>query len=270
MHNFRAQNFGLALLFTMIATMSVAALPVNRRQITTSTDSPSFTAAGGLTASTTAAAAAESGGVAAGNFTPTKPADWPTATQAGPTPTSTVASASDQYLEELSKAIDNSGNSQFTKIHTGDMTYYSQGLGACGDVYDDNSFTAAVSHLMFDSWPGGDISAQNRNPICGPFVPGRQALNSAGLMVSVIKSSIAGFAEIGGDGLINCVGTTAAQCHVPMTATVTHGGKSIQVQIVDRCAACAEDDIDLTPAAFAALADTSLGRTDVMWQFNAW
>jgi hypothetical protein len=25
-----------------------------------------------------------------------------------------------------------------------------QGLGACGDVYDDQSFTAAVSMLMFD------------------------------------------------------------------------------------------------------------------------
>ncbi|KAF8192652.1 barwin-like endoglucanase [Mycena galopus ATCC 62051] len=96
-----------------------------------------------------------------------------------------------------------------------------QGLGACGDVYDDSSFTAAVSRLMFDNWPGAS-SAQNRNPICGPFVPGRKALNSAG------------------------------------------------VQIVDRCVGCAVGDIDLTPAAFAALADKSLGRTSVTWHFNAW
>ncbi|KAJ7270734.1 RlpA-like double-psi beta-barrel-protein domain-containing protein-containing protein [Mycena haematopus] len=102
-----------------------------------------------------------------------------------------------------------------------------QGLGACGDVYDDSSFTAAVSMIMFDAWPGASAE-QNRNPICGPF------------------------------------------CHVPMTATVTHGGKSIQVQIVDRCVGCAEGDIDLTPAAFAALADMSLGRTSVTWQFNNW
>ncbi|KAF7373555.1 DPBB-1 domain-containing protein [Mycena sanguinolenta] len=229
--------------------------------------SPSSTATGSSTSS------GDSGSVAAGDFTPVKPADWPTATQSGPQPTSTVASASDPYLEELSKAIDNSGNSAFTGVHTGDMTYYSQGLGACGDVYDDSSFTAAVSHLMFDSWPGA-TAAQNRNPICGPFVPGRMTLNDAGVMVSAVKSSIPGYAEIGGDGLINCVGTgtgsSDVQCHIPLTATVTHGGKSIQVQIVDRCAACQEGDIDLTPAAFTALADMSLGRTDVTWQFDNW
>ncbi|KAJ7730360.1 hypothetical protein DFH07DRAFT_172789 [Mycena maculata] len=254
------------------ASSSTAAIVNVAPAPSTSTEKATSTTEKAATISTEAAttAAAETGGVAAGNFKPTKPADWPTATQAGPTPTSTVASASDPYLEELSKAIDNSGNSQFTAVHTGDMTYYGQGLGACGDVYDDNSFTAAVSHLMFDSWPGADTDAQNRNPICGPFVPGRQALSSAGLMVSAVKSSIAGYAEIGGDGLINCVGSTSAQCHVPMTATVTHGGKSIQVQIVDRCAGCEEGDIDLTPAAFAALADVSLGRTSVTWQFNAW
>jgi len=125
--------------------------------------------------------------------------------------------------------------------------------------------------IMFDAWPGASAE-QNRNPICGPFVPGRQALNSAGLMVSAVKSSIAGYAEIGGDGLINCVGSTnpIVQCHVPLTATVTHGDKSIQVKIVDRCVGCKRGDIDLTPAAFAALADPALGRTSVTWQFNRW
>jgi rare lipoprotein A (peptidoglycan hydrolase) len=224
------------------------------------------------TSSTKATAAPpSSGGVAAGNFKATKPANWPTATQSGPKPTSTAASASDPYLEELSKAIDNSGNSAFTSVHKGQMTYYGQGLGACGDVYDDNSFTAAVSQLMFDTWPGASAE-QNRNPICGPFVPGRKSLNSAGLMVSSVKSSLAGYAEIGGDGFINCVGSSnpIVQCHIPLTATVTHGGKSIQVKIVDRCVGCKYDDIDLTPAAFAALADPALGRTDVTWKFDNW
>ncbi|KAJ7079979.1 hypothetical protein B0H15DRAFT_857557 [Mycena belliarum] len=209
------------------------------------------------------------GGVAAGNFRPVKPADWPSATQAGPKPASTVASAADPYLKELSKAIDNSGNPDFTAVHTGEMTYYGQGLGACGDVYDDNSFTAAVSMIMFDRWPGS-TGQQNRNPMCGPFVPGRQALASTGLMVSAVKSPVAGYAMIGGDGLINCVGAPGVQCHVPLTATVTHGAKSIQVKIVDRCVGCAVGDIDLTPAAFKALADPALGRTDVTWQFNNW
>ncbi|KAJ7653627.1 hypothetical protein DFH06DRAFT_1204314 [Mycena polygramma] len=236
---------------------------------TASTKSPTTTTTSTKATTTTSDS---SDGVAAGDFTATKPADWPTATQAGATPTSTVASTSDPYLEELSKALDNSGNSFFTETHTGDMTYYGQGLGACGDVYDDNSFTAAVSELMFDNWPGASTAAQNRNPICGPFVPARMALNSAGTLVSAVTSSIAGYASLGGDGLLNCVGTTspAVQCHVPLTATVMHGDVSIQVQIVDRCTGCAVDDIDLTPAAFAALADTALGRTSVTWKFDNW
>jgi hypothetical protein len=212
--------------------------------------------------------------VAAGDFTPTRPADWPSTTQkvsgSAPQPTSTVATSSDPYLEVLSEAINYSEYDAFTQVHTGDMTYYGQGLGACGDVYDDNSFTAAVSHLMFDAWPGADTSAQNRNSICGPFSPGRQAYSSAGTLETAVKSSIPGYAVIGGDGLINCVGSSDAVCHVPMTATVTHGDKSIQVKIVDRCEGCAFGDIDLTPAAFAALADMSLGRTSVSWQFNYW
>ncbi|KAJ7153527.1 hypothetical protein C8R43DRAFT_448889 [Mycena crocata] len=222
----------------------------------------------------THAAAPASGGVAAGNFHAVKPANWPTATQHGSQPTATRASASDPYLSELSKAIDNSGNEFFTSVHKGEMTYYGQGLGACGDVYDDESFTAAVSMLMYDKWPGAipGGAEQNRNPICGPFVPGRKSLNQAGLMVSAVKSSIGGYAQIGGDGLINCVGSSnpIVQCHIPLTATVTHGGKSIQVRIVDRCVGCAVDDIDLTPAAFAAIADPALGRTDVTWKFDQW
>ncbi|CAK5272912.1 unnamed protein product [Mycena citricolor] len=207
----------------------------------------------------------------AGQFAPVKPSDWPSVTQAGAKPSYTVATSSDPYLKALSEAMDNSGNSLFTEVKTGgDMTYYGQGLGACGDVYDNESFTAAVSEIVFDAWPGADGSAQNRNPICGPFVPGRQALTAQGLMATTIKSSVPGFAQVGGDGLINCVGSADVQCHVPLTATVTHGSKSIQVRIVDRCVGCKPNDIDLTPAAFAALADPALGRTSVTWQFNNW
>ncbi|KAJ7244896.1 RlpA-like double-psi beta-barrel-protein domain-containing protein-containing protein [Mycena rebaudengoi] len=165
------------------------------------------------------------GGVAAGNFVATKPVDWPTATQAKAIPTSTTTSAADPFLMELSKALDNSQNQLFTSVHNGEMTYYGQSLGACGDVYNDQSFTAAVSRLMFDTWPGANPASQNRNPICGPFVPGRQTLTNAG---------------------------------------------TIQVKIVDRCEKCAIDDIDLTPAAFAALADPGPGRLPVTWKFDDW
>ncbi|KAJ6478617.1 hypothetical protein C8R47DRAFT_639378 [Mycena vitilis] len=259
-------------------TSSAASAPATIANVAPapSTSTTSSTKKATPTTSSTAApskttAASSGGGVAAGDFKAVKPSNWPTATQAGATPTSTVASAHDPYLEDLSKALDNSGNSFFTESHTGDMTYYGQGLGACGDVYDDNSFTAAVSMLMFDKWPGASAE-QNRNPICGPFVPGRMALSQAGTMVSAVKSTIGGYAQIGGDGLINCVGSSSptVQCHIPLTATVTHGDKSIQVRIVDRCVGCAVNDIDLTPAAFAALADKGLGRTSVTWKFDNW
>ncbi|KAJ7804730.1 hypothetical protein B0H14DRAFT_2612059 [Mycena olivaceomarginata] len=83
------------------------------------------------------------------------PTGWPTATLPAAAPTSTVTSTSDPYLKELSKASNNSGVSDFTSEHKGDMTYY---FGddisvACGDVYDDNSYTAAVSYLMYDGRP---------------------------------------------------------------------------------------------------------------------
>jgi hypothetical protein len=165
---------------------------------------------------------------------------------------------------ELSKSYNNANNALYNQVHKGVMTYYGQGLGACGDTYDDNSFTAAVSRLMYDSWPGAVAGEMNRNPICGPFVPGRKTINQAGSFVTAVKA--ASFVNVGGDGLLNC--DLNSQCHIPLTATVTHGGKSIVVKIVDRCEACAVGDIDLTPKAFAALADMALGRTDVEWHFN--
>ncbi|KZV90802.1 hypothetical protein EXIGLDRAFT_565251, partial [Exidia glandulosa HHB12029] len=51
---------------------------------------------------------------------------------------------------------------------TGVMTYYGQGQTACGDVYDDSTYTAAISHTTYDAWPGASPST-NRNPVCGPF-----------------------------------------------------------------------------------------------------
>jgi hypothetical protein len=76
------------------------------------------------------------------------------------------------------------------------------------------------------------------------------------------------FALIGGDGVINCDPSPSSQCHIPLTATVKHGDKTIRVKIVDRCVGCAEGDIDLTPHAFELLADKALGRTSVEWWFD--
>ncbi|KAI4662185.1 uncharacterized protein J4E79_004472 [Alternaria viburni] len=42
---------------------------------------------------------------------------------------------------------------------------------------------------------------------------------------------------------------------------------SIVVTIVDKCAACAYDDIDVSPSAFDKLADKAKGRVNVAWDW---
>ncbi|KAF9065135.1 RlpA-like double-psi beta-barrel-protein domain-containing protein-containing protein [Rhodocollybia butyracea] len=46
------------------------------------------------------------------------------------------------------------------------------------------------------------------------------------------------------------------------------GGKSVVVEIVDRCDGCpGKFDLDFSPAAFNALADPSAGRIPITWEF---
>jgi len=48
----------------------------------------------------------------------------------------------------------------------GQGTYYSTGLGACGITNQDTDYIAAVSHLLFDAFPGYNDVNPNANPIC--------------------------------------------------------------------------------------------------------
>ena len=47
----------------------------------------------------------------------------------------------------------------------GKATFYSAGLGACGIVNNDSDYIVAVSHLLFDSFPGAGNNP-NTNPVC--------------------------------------------------------------------------------------------------------
>lgn len=51
-------------------------------------------------------------------------------------------------------------------------------------------------------------------------------------------------------------------------ATLYYQGKSVTVTVQDKCPGCSYGDIDLSPAAFQALADESLGRIPITWHFN--
>lgn len=90
------------------------------------------------------------------------PSNWPTITQPGSTYSATKTSPADPYLTSISQALDNTKNTKFTAQYTGDFTYYAQSLTSCGDVYDDSTLTAAISHILYDSWPGAMLSNTNR------------------------------------------------------------------------------------------------------------
>lgn len=44
-------------------------------------------------------------------------------------------------------------------------------------------------------------------------------------------------------------------------------GKSVEVKVTDRCEGCAYGDLDFSPSAFTQLADKSLGRIDITWDW---
>lgn len=50
--------------------------------------------------------------------------------------------------------------------------------------------------------------------------------------------------------------------------TAHRGGKSVTVTVTDMCPGCASGDLDLSPAAFNALASPSEGRVGVSWSWN--
>lgn len=54
---------------------------------------------------------------------PVTPPDWPTTTQAGATPSVTAVTSADPYLNSLSYALNNAGNSLWTATYSGDLTY---------------------------------------------------------------------------------------------------------------------------------------------------
>ncbi|KAJ6505854.1 RlpA-like double-psi beta-barrel-protein domain-containing protein-containing protein [Mycena vitilis] len=53
-----------------------------------------------------------------------------------------------------------------SQSHSGDGTFYTPGLGACGKTNDSKDLIVAVGHGLFDSYPGA-TGNPNKNPICG-------------------------------------------------------------------------------------------------------
>jgi hypothetical protein len=92
------------------------------------------------------------------SHTPPPPKATPPPPKATPTPPPTQGSGS---------SASGSTDPLFTDTHSGDATFYATGLGSCGITNHDTDFIAAVSHLLYDSFPGYEGGNPNNNPICG-------------------------------------------------------------------------------------------------------
>lgn len=57
------------------------------------------------------------------------------------------------------------------------------------------------------------------------------------------------------------------QCGKKIKVTNPANGKSVTVKLVDTCPPCASGDVDLSPSAFAAIADMDLGRIPIKWDW---
>jgi len=60
------------------------------------------------------------------------------------------------------------GNPASGKSYTGEMTYFTPGMGACGETSSESDSMVAVSMALFDQYtPNGN---PNKNPLCGQTV----------------------------------------------------------------------------------------------------
>mmetsp|Transcript_1874 Transcript_1874/g.1844 ORF Transcript_1874/g.1844 Transcript_1874/m.1844 type:complete len:230 (+) Transcript_1874:130-819(+) len=119
---------------------------------------------------------------------------------------------------ETSSSSTSTGTSQPSSgDHSGEGTFYSTGLGACGKTNQDTDYIVAVSHILYEENQVNGNS--NDNSLCGKKIK------------------------------------------------ATYEGNSVEVTVVDSCEGCSENDLDFSPSAFSQLADQSLGRIDITWEW---
>lgn len=98
----------------------------------------------------------------------------PQTTQAPSTPASTyqapattsAAPAPSSY--DSSSSGSSSSNPAAGESFTGELTYFTPGMGACGETSGENDAMVAIAQSLFDKYtPGGN---PNKNPLCGQSV----------------------------------------------------------------------------------------------------
>ncbi|KAF9481356.1 hypothetical protein BDN70DRAFT_803471 [Pholiota conissans] len=96
------------------------------------------------------------------------------ATTRPPTTTHTTSTKAPAPAPTTKKPASSNGGSNLPSFmvgtQTGQGTFYATGLGACGITNKDTDHIAAVSHLLFDNFPGYNGVNPNNNPLCGRTV----------------------------------------------------------------------------------------------------
>ncbi|KAF9229362.1 hypothetical protein BS17DRAFT_771340 [Gyrodon lividus] len=106
----------------------------------------------------------------------------PTTSQAPPSPPTTTSAPPPA---QTSSSSSNSGEPSFMiGTQAGQGTYYATGLGACGITNNDGQPIAAVSHLLFDAYPGYDGVNPNDNPVCGKWVTATSGSSSVSVQIT--------------------------------------------------------------------------------------
>ncbi|VUC30919.1 unnamed protein product [Clonostachys rosea] len=102
--------------------------------------------------------------------------------------------------------------------YTGDMTYFHQGLGSCGQTKSDSDAVVALSALDYGEWAN-----PNEATVCGKWIK--------------------------------------------ITAS---NGKTARAQVWDKCPGgeCVSGGIDVSPSVFTQIADLSVGRLTVTWEYE--
>ncbi|KAG8945787.1 hypothetical protein FRC04_000553 [Tulasnella sp. 424] len=127
------------------------------------------------TASLSSASVSSTSVLAHETTTTTKKAD-PTTTTKKPDPTTThhTTHRTTTTTEKPKPTADNNDNggddnSGSGKTYTGDATFYSTGLNACGTYDNDSDYIAALAIGAFENYPGANGNS-NENPICNKKV----------------------------------------------------------------------------------------------------
>ncbi|KAK1963411.1 hypothetical protein LY78DRAFT_660350 [Colletotrichum sublineola] len=69
-------------------------------------------------------------------------------------------------------------------VHTGDLTYYDVGLGACGQTNGNDDMIVSVSHYLWDDVQSG--GNPNHNPLCGKKIRVRRDDGEGSVDVTVV------------------------------------------------------------------------------------